>query len=35
MLARAMGWNEPEKINITATSEIQIRIGGMDVPEQS
>jgi phage terminase small subunit len=35
MLARAMGWNEPEKINITAASEIQIRIGGMDVPEQA
>ena len=28
MLAKAMGWNEPDKIDITATMDVNIRIGG-------
>jgi phage terminase small subunit len=32
MLAKAMGWNEPEKIDIAAASEIRIRIGGTGDP---
>jgi phage terminase small subunit len=28
MLAKAMGWNEPEKIEVAAAMDINIRIGG-------
>ena len=28
MLAKAMGWNEPDKIDIAATMDVNIRIGG-------
>ena len=28
MLAKAMGWNEPEKIDVNGTMEITVRIGG-------
>ena len=32
MLARAMGWNEPEKIDIASAMDIRIRIGGTGDP---
>ena len=28
MLAKAMGWNEPEKIDVNGTMDINLRIGG-------
>lgn len=28
MLAKAMGWNEPDKIDIAAVMDVNIRIGG-------
>jgi len=28
MLAKAMGWNEPDKIDIAAVLDVNIRIGG-------
>jgi hypothetical protein len=28
MLAKAMGWNEPEKIEVAGAMDINIRIGG-------
>jgi phage terminase small subunit len=32
MLARAMGWNEPEKVDIASAMDIRIRIGGTGDP---
>jgi len=28
MLAKAMGWNEPDKVDVLATLDVNIRIGG-------
>jgi len=32
MLARAMGWHEPEKVDIASAIDIRIRIGGTGDP---
>ena len=31
ILAKAMGWNEPEKIDITKTMDVEVYIGGQRV----
>jgi phage terminase small subunit len=31
ILAKAMGWNEPEKIDITKTMEVEVYIGGQRI----
>jgi hypothetical protein len=32
MLARAMGWNEPEKVDIASAMDVRICIGGTGDP---